>query len=58
MAIAQSAERLIEKFLSECRGIGLRFAANVDFCTQSQFFHLKKIDASNHIQQKSIVVVR
>ena len=51
MIIAQSAKRLMENFLSECRVIGLKFAANVHFWIQSYFF-IKKIDANRAKKMK------
>ena len=42
MVIAQSAERLMRIFLGERKGIGLTFAANVQFWVQNYFF-IKKI---------------
>ena len=38
MVIAQSAERLMRIFLGERKGIGLTFAANVQFWVQNYFF--------------------
>ena len=41
MVIAQSAERLMRIFLGERKGIGLTFAANVQFWVQN-YFVIKK----------------
>ena len=43
MIIAQSAEISIAIILSECKGIGLKFAADVHFWIKSYFF-IKKIN--------------